>query len=126
MPQIIVEYDLKLLDDEQLERLDINLTTLCFDLLSSGGEWVVPQDKIGFKPVKIVPPARSTHNVIVRLNLHDFPERLSQAAEHAMLIEKATRTVLTSYGHPEGTRIGVGLSYGTIEWAEGMINYGEL
>lgn len=126
MPQIIVEYDLDGLDIEQLQTLDDRLCRICATILSVD-EWPISTADFGFKPEKLEAPARGTHNVVVRLLLHNFEVRVGLASEHKVRIMNAVRTVLASYGHPATTTVGVSLGYLNVEWIDGQIgDYGEL
>lgn len=125
MPQIIVEYDLERLDDEQLARIGHNLSHLCSQLFSVN-KWQIRPDDFSLKFDKVEWPNRTTHNVIVRMLLHDFEERRKHAQEHAEQIRNEVLTVLASYGAPSITSVGVSLGYLPIEWSERVIYPGEL
>lgn len=122
MLQTIVEYDIENLDVEQLNRLAETLAPLCARLFSVD-KWQIEPDEFGFKFDKIERPSRSTHNVVVRIMLHNFKARLDTTLMDACQIKNQVIVVLRSYGHPEGTTVGVALSYMPIEWNEGLISY---
>ncbi len=117
MPQIIIEYDIEGFDVvEQQERLAQNLALLCAELFSVD-EWAISPDEFGFKFDKIEWPSYSTHNVIIRIALHNFEARVRLTEEHAKRVKNITCTLLMGYGHIEGTTVGVALSYLPSEWA---------
>lgn len=125
MPQIVIEYDVEQIDEEQLNRLAETLAPLCAKLFSVS-VWDIQSSEFGFKFEQIMPPSRSTHNVIVRIALHNFKNRLAHAPEHAAHIKESVLRILASYGHLDDTTVGVALSYLPIEWSEGKVNDIEL
>lgn len=123
MPQIIIEHDIPL-NETVLTRLKETLKRVCARFFSTDELKLEPAD-FGFKFDFIRSPSESTHNVVVRIVLHNFHERTQRAKNHAPLLRNAVLLVLDEHGY--GSRfsrvtVGVSLVLAQVEWCAGTID----
>lgn len=126
MPDIIIEYTESFrqqaahwLEDVLKQRLG-QVCVDCFTVPT----WPLSTRSFGFKFVTVRPPDTATNDVIVRIELHNFPERVQAAEEHARIIRDATILIIER-SNPMGwivkPSVGVGLKYTPTAWSSGTI-----
>lgn len=127
MPQVIIEHDISLSDKTKV-RLVETLRKLCARLFSTEA-WPLTLDDFGVKFNHLKPPSRSTNNVVVRITLHPFEDRIERSETHAVLIRNAVLLALEAdkqllekaVGASLLIRptVGVSLTYAHIAWCSG-------
>ena len=123
MPQIIVEHDIDI-DFRTLESLRRELSSLCAKLFMTSG-WPLSGSDFRFKFERGLPPSTTTHNVIISMLLHDFPERIHHSEAHAEQIRNAVIETLYNGGFymvkPSSPTVGVDLTYAHKAWSAGSL-----
>ena len=123
MPQITVEYNIDI-DFRTLESLRDELSRLCAKLFRTNG-WPLRGSDFRFKFERVLPPSTTTHNVIISMLLHDFPERIHHSEAHAEQIRDAVIKTLNNGGfymvEPSSPTVGVDLTYAHKAWSAGSL-----
>jgi hypothetical protein len=129
MPQIIVEYTESFrsqVADWFEESIEQELRRHCAELFSVK-EWRLKPDDFSFDFRSIKPPSSSTDDVVIRIALHNFEERVAKMEEHAETIKLVVAWVVKR-ANPGGwitwPTVGVSLSYMPIAWSSGSVYYG--
>ena len=123
MPQIIVEHDIDI-DFRTLENLREKLSDLCAKLFKTTG-WPLSGSDFRFKFERVLPPSTTTHNVIISMSLHDFPERIHHSEAHAEQIRNAVIKTLNNHEFylekQSFPTVGVDLTYAHKAWSAGSL-----
>lgn len=124
MPKVEIEwaYDL-MLSDDVLEEVAQNLRPVLAKELSVG-EWTLKEEDFGFAFTCVRSPSSNTHLIVVRMVLHNFPERESREAEIRHAIGVNILGTLDSCRclpwreFPESLKpwVGVSLVFAPISW----------
>lgn len=124
MPKVEIEwaYDL-MLPDDILKEVAQNLRPVLAKVLSVG-EWTLKEEDFGFAFTCVRSPSSSTHPIVVRMLLHNFPEREAHEAEirHAIGVNILgtldSCQCLPGCDLPESLKpwVGVSLVFAPISW----------
>lgn len=94
--------------------------TACAAGLFAVDEWPLSLHDFGVTFDFVAWPSTLTNDLVVRIPLHDFPERVAQADHHTDEIIAFVGTFWASRGVPNWT-VGVSLTYVTTSWQSAQI-----
>lgn len=124
MPQVNFDYKIDL-DSRHLLEIRYRLSQLAADLFSVS-EWPLKPNDFSWKFEQITPPSTLSHDIMISIHLHDFPERIASADTSAESLRDVLLVILEGAGYmawaDESPTVGILLTYGPVSWSSGSLD----